>query len=193
MGSAKTSAARTKRRGFLRAFWSDRRGATAVEFAMIAPPFMLLLMGLVEVTISYFASVTLENGLQTVARQIRTGEVQAQNLTAAQFKSKLCDQVSPLVPCDANLYVDARVFDNFGATQTPPPPLDPVTHKINPAFTFNPGTAGSIVLVRIFCVWSMKTPLLGHLLSNMTSSDGSTGNDILLGTAAVFKNEPFAG
>jgi Flp pilus assembly protein TadG len=182
-----------KRRSLLSRFWSDRGGVTAVEFALVGPPFIVLLIGLVEVTISYFASIALENGLETVARQIRTGEVQTQGLTAAEFKSKLCDQVSPIIPCDANLYVDARVFTDFGSTETPPPPLDPVTHKINPAFTFDPGTAGSIVLVRAFYVWSINTPLLGSLLGNMTADDGSTNTDMLLGSAAVFRNEPFGG
>jgi Flp pilus assembly protein TadG len=186
----KTKSSPKQRRGLLKAFWSDRSGVTAVEFALVGPPFLLLLIGLLEVGTAYFASVTLENGVQTVSRQIRTGEIQAQSLTAAQFKIKLCDEVGPLIPCDANLYVDARVFNSFNASQTPPSPLDPNTGQINPAFTFNPGTAGDIVLVRAFYVWQVATPLLGALLANMTANNGSTSQDILLGSAAVFRNEP---
>lgn len=193
MNAESTSRSKATRRGFFRRFWPDRTGATAVEFALVGPPFLLLLMGLVEVTLAYFANTALENGVETVSRQIRTGEIQAQGLTADQFKSKLCDQISPIIPCDSNLYVDARVFANFGATQAPPPPLDPNTGKINPAFTFNPGVAGDIVLVRAFYVWSINTPLLGSLLANMTANDGSTNTDMLLGSAAVFRNEPFGG
>jgi Flp pilus assembly protein TadG len=167
----------------LRRFAKDRSAATAVEFALVGAPFFVMLMGLVEVTTSYFASVQLENGMETVARQIRTGEITAANMTAAQFQNLLCAQTAPLIPCNANLYVDVRTFDDFGNVQNIPP-LNP-DGTINAAFQFNPGTAGSIVLARAFYVWHITTPVLGSLLENMA------GNDRLLQASAIFRNEPF--
>jgi len=174
---------RSLRRRFLSHFLADRSGATAVEFALVGGPFFLMLLGLVEITVSYFGAVQLENGMETVARQIRTGSVQANNMTAAQFKQLLCTQVAPIIPCDANLYIDVQNFQNFNSVQN----LSPINPDgtLNTAFQFTPGASCSIVLARAFYVWHTFTPAIGTLFSNMA------GNDRLLQASAVFRNEPF--
>src|SRR5262249_52494322 len=131
----------------------DRSGATAVEFALIGTPFFLLLFAITEITISYFGNVQLENAMETVSRQIRTGEVQTANLTQAQFRNLLCAQAAPLIACDANLLVDVRTFSSFSNVQNVSP-FNP-DGSPNPAFqlTYTPGNAGDIVLARAFYVW----------------------------------------
>jgi Flp pilus assembly protein TadG len=172
-------------RRFLRRFSKDKSAATAVEFALVATPFFFMLLGITEMTTSYFASVQLENAMETVARQIRTGEVQAANMNQAQFTNLLCNAAAPIIPCDANLVVDVRVFQNFGGVQNDPPILP--NGAPNPAFqlTYNPGTAGDIVLARAFYIWQFHTPMLGTLLSNIG------GSNRLLQSSAVFRNEPW--
>ena len=173
-----------KNRQLLARFRRHQGGATVIEFALIAMPFFLLLMALIEITTSYFAEVQLENGLEVVARQIRTGQIQTQNLTEVQFRNLLCDNIAPLISCDANLYVDVRTFDSFGNVAQPAP-LNP-DGTINPSFQFDPGTSGSIVLARAFYVWHVSTPIIGVFLSNMA------GQGKLLGAAQVFRNEPWS-
>jgi Flp pilus assembly protein TadG len=184
MNDAGTQSSGATGKGLLARFRRHQGGATVIEFALVAMPFFLLLMALIEVTTSYFATIQLENGLETVARQIRTGEIQAANLTAAQFKNLLCNNVAPLIPCDANLYVDVRRFDSFGNVAQPMP-LNP-DGTINPSFQFDPGISGSIVLARAFYVWHVNTPIIGAFLSNMA------GGDNLIGAAQVFRNEPWS-
>lgn len=164
-------------------FAKNSDGATVLEFAMIALPFFLMLMGTLEVTMSYFSGIQLENGIETIARQIRTGEIQAQNLTAAQFKNLICAQVAPLIPCDGNLYVDVRTFNDFSNVAFPSP-LDQ-NGQVSMAFQFDPGVSGSIVLARVFYVWHITTPLLSTFISNMS------GQDRLLAASIVFRNEPW--
>ena len=57
-----------------------------MEFSFVALPFFLLLYAIIDVSLIFFASTTLENGLIAAARQIRTGEAQAANMTTAQFR-----------------------------------------------------------------------------------------------------------
>jgi len=184
MTEARTSQTKPRRNALLRRFVKGEDGATVVEFALVSLPFFLMLMATIEITISFFATIQLENGLENVARQIRTGQVQTANMTAAQFKTMLCSNVAPLISCDANLYVDVRRFDSFNNVAQPSP-LDGTGH-INMAFQFDPGVSGSIVLARAFYVWHVNTPIISAFLSNMA------GSDKLIGAAQIFRNEPWS-
>jgi Flp pilus assembly protein TadG len=172
-----------RRARFLSRLWRDRRGATALEFGLIALPFFSLLLAIFETTAVFFASATLENAVNDAARQIRTGQVQDGNISAADFTNLICGEVAPLLACDGNLIVDVRSFQNFQAVNFPPP-LDPDgAFQIPPVFS--PGGAGDIVLVRVFYTWHVVTPLIGAFLANMS------GNVRLISTATAFRNEPF--
>src|SRR5215472_10661795 len=96
-------------------------GSAGIEFAMIAPVFFLFLMGIIETGIIFFGNSTLQFAADDVARQVRTGQVQSANLTAAQFRTLVCNDISTLLACDSNLQVDVETFTNFGgASMTPP-------------------------------------------------------------------------
>lgn len=158
-------------------------GTAALEFSLIAMPFMMLILAIIETTLVFVASSTLENGMSEVARRIKTGEVQVGEMSADGVRTILCESVSALLDCSGSLVIDVRQFDNFGTVTN-----DPVLDE-NGAFVltpqFDPGTAGDIVLVRVFYKWPIMTPLIGDTLSNME------GGTRLLAAAAVFRNEPF--
>src|SRR5438132_14309500 len=103
------------RKGFRR--WGRRgnSGSAAVEFALIAPVFFLLLFAIFETGMLFFADMTLENGVAVTARLIRTGQAQSAGMTQAQFRTALCRQISfPLSCSSSQLYIDVRSFTNFG-------------------------------------------------------------------------------
>ncbi|MEO0963089.1 MAG: pilus assembly protein, partial [Pseudomonadota bacterium] len=50
---------------------------------------------------------------------------------------------------------------------------------------FQPGAPGDIVLVRVFYVWNIATPMIGDAMSNMA------GGQRLIVSSAAFRNEPF--
>lgn len=168
---------------FLSRFRRDKRGVTAVEFAMVALPFFFLLYAIIDISLIFFAQTTLENGVVSAARQIRTGEAQASNMTAAQFRTLVCNQINMLLGCDARLGIDVRRFNNFGGINLPAA-LDN-NGNLSGNMTFDPGAAGDIVVVRAFYSWPMLTPTVGENFSNMS------GNHRLLSTSLAFRNEPF--
>lgn len=170
-------------RSLLNRFLRTREGATAVEFALVATPFFLLLLGLLETVTIFFANAVLENGLETVARKIRTGEVQARGLTETEFKQLLCNEVSVLLRCDAHLAIDVRPSSDFSGVDF----TDPLDENgyLRTDFVFEPGQGGDVILARAFYRWDVMTPLLGSLYSNM--ADGER----LLVSSIAFRNEPF--
>ncbi|MBN9269505.1 MAG: pilus assembly protein, partial [Mesorhizobium sp.] len=55
-------------------FARDRRGSTAMEFALLAIPFALLVFAILESCISFAGQEVMANITDDVARQLRTGQ-----------------------------------------------------------------------------------------------------------------------
>ena len=72
-------------------------GTTAVEFAFIAPPFLALLIAILQLTAFLFAQQALQTAVVAAGRLILTGQVQNAGLTQTQFKT---NDVCPLLPAD---------------------------------------------------------------------------------------------
>ena len=87
-----------------------RSGSAGVEFAFIAPVFFVLLMGTMEVGIMYFSQFVLQNATTDAARLIRTGQVASGNMSQSQFRTQICNEIGPLLSCNANLQIDVEIL-----------------------------------------------------------------------------------
>lgn len=172
----------------LRRFARAERGATAVEFAIIALPFLVLLFGIIELGMVFMVSTTLQNATDNAARQIRTGQFQTTGgNTKEAFKALVCGNMTWLItPCSANLSIDVQTFTTFTSLSN--------NGQTNAA-TFNPdnmcwssGQPGDIVLVRAYYQWQVFTPLLNASLVNMGAGTGKR----LITAATSFRNEPWS-
>lgn len=166
---------------FLKRFRRARRGSVAVEFGLLALPFFGLLFAIVEATMVFFASVSLETGAAEAARLVRTGQVQIGGLTEQDIRNVVCDAM--FMGCDERMQIDVRRFDSFTEIDF----SDPLTADgdLRTDLMFQPGGPGDIVLVRAFYTWNVMTPLLGESMSNMS------GGARLIVSSAAFRNEPF--
>jgi Flp pilus assembly protein TadG len=170
------------------------KGSAAIEFAMIAPVFFVLLMGTMEAGIMFFAQSTLQNALNDTARLVRTGQTACYTtsagscvaMTQAQFKTKVCSEVSALLQgCrSGSLQFDVNAYPSGYSAANNSSPLD-AGKNLNTLNTFNVGAACDVVLVRAFYKWPVFTPGLNYFMANMA------GSFHLLATAAAFRNEPF--
>jgi len=164
-------------------FRRDNSGASALEFALVAVPLIMLLFGILQVGLIYFGNLALENAASQGARLIRTGQAQNQGFDAAAFKQEVCEHLPAFLPC-SKLEVDVRRFTNFGSTQLTSP-LDG-NGKLKQNFSFEPGNGGDVVLVRAFYPWELTAAFPSFLrMSNMADN-----NRLLIATVA-FRNEPF--
>lgn len=161
-----------------------RKASAAIEFAMIAPVFFILLLGIVENGVIYFASSTLQYATDNAARYVRTGQAQAASLSQAQFRTRICNDIAPLLACNGNLQVDVEAYTGYSSANfaTATDASGNLKSSLN---NYQPGTACNVVLVRSFYTWNIITPVLSQFLTNMT-----TGKRLISATAA-FRNEPF--
>lgn len=166
------------------AYARDRRGVAAVEFAMVALPFFLLIFGLLEVCMLFLVSTAMEHAVQEASRQIRTGQAQESGFNEQNFRTSVCDKFFGLLDCDDKLHIDVKAIDNFGAANLVSP-LDIDGNFDDSGFNYDPGGPNDIVAVRVFYEWNLITPLLTAPLSNMA------GTKHLIQGNAVFRNEPF--
>lgn len=66
-------------------FAGDHSGVTIIEFALIAPVFMLLIAGIFEVGMIYFRTAQLQSVADNAARQLRLSKISS-TMTVGQFK-----------------------------------------------------------------------------------------------------------
>lgn len=169
----------------LRQFRRDENGATAIEFAMIATPFLALIIATIETAIVFLASQVMETTVQDSSRLIMTGQAQMQKIDAEKFRRSVCDRLATMFSCDNDdgIKVDVRKYANFSEADLSQPLDADGRLKIDPAF--ETGGPGEIVVVRVLYVWPVYVSLLGFNLSNME------GNNRLIMSTSVFRNEPF--
>src|ERR1043165_8014304 len=89
-GTLESIIARLMRSGFLR----RADGAAAVEFALVAAPFIALIAAIFQVGLIIYATQSLQTATAAATRLILTGQAQTQNMTASQFGQALCDHAS---------------------------------------------------------------------------------------------------
>ena len=170
------------------------KGSAAIEFAMVAPVFFVLLMGTIEAGVIFFAQSALQNALNDTARLVRTGQTacwtssggNCVTMTAAQFRTQLCNAVSILLKncAGSDLQFDVRAYSAGFSSASNSSPLD-AGGNLPALTTFNVGNACDVVLVRAFYKWPVFTPGLSYFLANVT------GGYHLLASAAAFRNEPY--
>ncbi|MEM9734472.1 MAG: TadE/TadG family type IV pilus assembly protein [Pseudomonadota bacterium] len=192
---------RHQRRSLLSRFRRDEEGVAAVEFAIVALPFFMLLMFIFEMGLSYFANKVLAMSTDAVARQIRVGELVVRSgptdtdTAAAKkaFQDRLCDYsgMDILFDCD-KLIVDVRVVSEFGdAPGTPgfaePDEADPNDDGgLDPdQFSFDSGGRLTINVVRVFYEWENLMDYAN------TSTKTWVGNKRMMMAVSAFRTEPF--
>lgn len=167
----------------MRRFGSDRRGATAVEFAMIAAPFLALLLGIIQTGLVFFAGQVLETRVADAARLILTGQAQTQGFDATEFKRAICDPDRDFLFDCGKLMLDVRSYKAFDEVDSSIPIQD---GKITlDKERYDDGGPGDIVVVKALYEWPLVEAKFGVKLSNLDS-----GNRLLMATAA-FRNEPY--
>lgn len=169
----------------VRRFRTHRRGATAVEFAMISPLFFGSLFAIMETGTLYLKATAIEAGVEEAKRVTMTGQVAAGSTPALQqsaFRTAFCNQASWIISC-ADVKFDVRSFAVFGAAAMPNPIVNGVFNA--GALQFDPGKPCQIVVIRAYYETTSLTARIRNDVSNLNS-----GNVLLAGSAA-FKNEPY--
>jgi Flp pilus assembly protein TadG len=129
--------------------WRRQRGSAAVEMALIAPVVLLLMMGIIEFSLVFFSTLTMQYAVREGARYAITGRADKDPATANQQRylavlqtikdnsMGIYNTVNPVVSVNGKSYASASAYSSnmFGGP-------------------------GDIVVLRLDCAWPVTTPLI---------------------------------
>ena len=176
-----------RRLRLVRRFRTADGGATAVEFGLVAVPFLALLFAIIETAMTFWATQVLETALATASRQLYTGTFQKQytDATAARtaFKSAVCANVRGVFNCNALVDVDVRKVTSFSSANLAPPINSAKQYDIS-SYGYVKPDRSEIAVVRA----SMQYPRFVSLPGPGTAL--ANGKRLIVATN-TFKTEPY--
>lgn len=144
----------------------DRRASTIVEFALVAPLFILLLFGLLETSLIYFAQETLETAGEASLRLVVTGAVSDDVAGRSRLQSTACAQLPGYMDCDALRFDLSSAPTMSGVGRTPSP-----TYNTN-IDRFAIGAPGDIVVLRLLYQWPLSLSPFSIVVRQAPSDHG---------------------
>jgi Flp pilus assembly protein TadG len=129
-------------------------GATVVEMAIIAPVFLLILLSLIELSMMFFATLTMQYAVREGARYAITGQSNLDPGTSNQQRY------------NAIIY---SIKDNSLGLYDKLAPVISVNGTSYASTTYNSGmfgAAGAIIVLQLDCDWVVTTPFLSSMFTN---------------------------
>ncbi|MFZ4541199.1 MAG: TadE/TadG family type IV pilus assembly protein [Rickettsiales bacterium] len=185
-------------------FKCNREGAAAVEFALVAGAFFILMMGVIEYGMIMFTKVAIESATMQVARTAGIGTTSSGCDRVCTIKNTIATKTMGLVS-PQSVIVTSRVVSG-STTATPPTPDICLLSSTNPFPATCPGawqnndgvvgyqqntgvtaasigTSGRLVEIRVTYLWRVLFP--------MFRSYFGTNGVYTITSSTVVKNEPF--
>lgn len=160
----------------------DDRGTTAIEFSLLAIPFIFLSIGIIELSIMYASASLLEGATGSAARLIRTGQVQqSTGDQIAMFEEALCNYTRVIVNCN-DIDYEVIVLDSYSDFEDNPANVDADGNFSSSGVDF--GGVSDKILIRTAYRYSMMTPFVGQLLAG-------PDNARLFMSTIVLQTEPY--
>jgi Flp pilus assembly protein TadG len=160
----------------MRGFGAADRGATAIEFAFVAPMVIALICATIEIGAMEVMSTSLDTAVLVTTRKIRTGATDKPTSNAAFIDSVCSNMVESLTTCRSRLVTSVQTYTSFANANA---------DTSAPGGQFSSGAAGDIVVVKANYTW----PLILPMYAGNFQLAGPT--QALLDASATFRNEPY--
>lgn len=127
------------------ALWRDRSGTAALEFAIVGPAFIALLLGIFWVALGYLTQEGLETAAQGAGRLFQTGLAQSgtvgsnKGMSASDFRNAICNGATVTSATGATVTVQAMLPPFMScANLTTNVVIQPANTTFNPALLTTP-------------------------------------------------------
>jgi Flp pilus assembly protein TadG len=151
----------------------------ALEFAFVAPIFMLFVGMVFDVGILLYQQAMIDSAAFRAARLIRTGQIQQNGGSVTPFTTQLCTDLANIVDDCANTQykvTSAATFASLSNTVA-----TDGYGNITGKGTFSPGTSGQDVVVQV----GWNRPYIINWVGNRVNPRGSS----LIVSILAFRNE----
>jgi Flp pilus assembly protein TadG len=138
-------------------------GSPAAEFAMVAPIFIVLIFATFQVAIIYLANAYLETASEDAARLVLTN--QTGTMTAAQFKTALCANVTALFNC-SSILVSLAPATSITSISTAAPAFN-ADGTLKNTLPYSQPSPGQIAVLQVIYQWPVIGLPLGWNFANL--------------------------
>lgn len=161
-------------------------GSTAIEFALLVIPYLLLCVAIIEMSIMFASASLLEGATGQASRMLRTGQIQQASADPVQqeqmFRDALCDFAVVMIDCD-DIQLEVQNMGSFSNFANFTPRFTADGNLESNGFTA--GGANDVMLIRTAYRYTLMTPFIGHLLG-----EGGTNSRLFVSTI-VLQTEPY--
>jgi Flp pilus assembly protein TadG len=163
-------------------FSKEKGGSTLIEFAMLAPVFFLLIMGLIEFVLYQYKTYALNHVVAEATRNLQTGEIQVAGNTPQAFLDEMCAHSGLMIDCHEIDY-DVRHYEELADIQFHEPTFDEKGRATN--FNFDPGGSSDYSVVRASIPHTFITPFMNQMFG--------IGPDkpAIVNSFSIVRNEPW--
>lgn len=167
---------------FLRNWIKREDGTTAIEFSLLAIPYLLISLAIIELSVMYASASLLEGATGSAGRLIRTGQIQqAGGDPEEMFRDAICSYATVLIACD-DVVIEVQQMNSFADFDGMAAQFDDDGNMISQGF--DAGGSNDRVLIRVSYRYDMMTPLIGPLLA------GADNSQLFMSTL-VLQTEPY--
>ncbi len=181
----------------------DRRGAAAIEYAIVSPVFLFLLFSIIEMGMIMLSATAIESATSIAARTARIGDDGGTGDLVGFIREEVRARSWGMVNADKILITTDLVtsYENLPkpeqclATPTPPigtcPPGEPFIDADGDGIydgnlpALNLGTSSEIVRLRVYYPAHIFSPLTGALMEQTAEGE------YLISSTTMVKNEPY--
>ncbi len=158
-------------------------GTTAIEFSFIAVPFIMMAVGILEVSLMFAGGNLLEGAVADAARLVKTGQIQQNGGDESTFRAALCESAPVLINCnDVEIEVIPVGSGSFFDVAALGAQFE--TDGSFQSRGFNAGGVNDVMLIRAVYEYPIITPLIGQI---MTGGEGT----MRMMSTIVFQTEPY--
>ena len=150
-----------------------RRGTTSIEFALIAPVFFMMFIGVIEMSLMMLTQHLLESATFNASRLAKTGFVAAGHTQIETVMDTLDTELAGLAPL---IDVAKITFTSTSYGQLSQIGLEDGTEGL--------GASDQVVVYTISYPWKFFTPMIGNII-------GDQNLTINLNSRIVVRNEPY--
>lgn len=173
----------------------NERGATAIEFALVALPVIYLMVGVIEFSVAMTVANSLEAATNLSSRLGKTGYVEDQLTQKETIRDEIERRIGPLIDM-AKVTITTQAYQDFDDLDTPDPwndadndgEVDTGEWTDTNGNGFCDGCSGlgsgeNVAIYRISYPWKIMTPIIAEIVG--------TDGIIELTAYSVVKNEPY--
>ena len=145
------------------AFARRRGGGTATEFALVAPIFIVMMLATLQVGVIYLANAYLETAAEDAARLVLTN--QTSSMTATQFQTALCNNVTALFNC-SNIMIGLAPATSTTSIATAAPTFN-ANGTLATTLPYTQPIPGQIAVLQVLYQWPVIGLPLGFNFANL--------------------------